>query len=58
MERIISYVSAFGVYQDYYTRVFLNNNTPSEISWIGSVQLFLQYALGVVVGRIFDIGGL
>ncbi|KAF9447281.1 MFS general substrate transporter [Macrolepiota fuliginosa MF-IS2] len=50
------YVSAFGVYQDYYAREFLSNKTPSQISWIGSVQLFLQYALGVVVGRIYDIG--
>ncbi|KXN81984.1 Riboflavin transporter MCH5 [Leucoagaricus sp. SymC.cos] len=50
------YVSAFGVYQDYYTRELLSDKTPSEISWIGSVQLFLQYALGVVVGRIYDLG--
>ncbi|KAF5343740.1 hypothetical protein D9756_011441 [Leucocoprinus leucothites] len=50
------YVSAFGVYQDHYTREFLPNRSPSEISWIGSVQLFLQYALGVVVGRIYDLG--
>ncbi|XP_006455465.1 hypothetical protein AGABI2DRAFT_75392, partial [Agaricus bisporus var. bisporus H97] len=50
------YVSAFGVYQDYYTRDYLSASTPSDISWIGSVQLFLQYALGIVVGRIYDLG--
>ncbi|KAL9708744.1 hypothetical protein Ac2012v2_008124 [Leucoagaricus gongylophorus] len=30
--------------------------TVSPHSWIGSVQLFLQYALGVVVGRVYDLG--
>ncbi|KAF8880778.1 major facilitator superfamily domain-containing protein [Infundibulicybe gibba] len=50
------YISAFGVYQDYYTRDFLNNKTPSDISWIGSFQLFVQYAPGILVGRAFDAG--
>ncbi|KAH8102288.1 major facilitator superfamily domain-containing protein [Cristinia sonorae] len=50
------YVYAFGVYQDYYTREFLTTNSPSEISWIGSLQLFLMYAPGVAVGRAFDGG--
>lgn len=69
-----SYVSAFGVYQDYYSRSFLSQDTPSDIrwgrpskliwsdflivlySWIGSTQLFLQYAAGIFVGRAFDAG--
>ena len=67
-----SYVSAFGVYQDYYTRSFLNTESPSNIryrllsklrrlfnflfSWIGSFQLFMQYAPGMLVGRAFDLG--
>ncbi|KAF9472707.1 MFS general substrate transporter [Pholiota conissans] len=50
------YISAFGVYQDYYTRVFLTHTTPSNISWIGSFQLFMQYAPGILVGRAFDAG--
>ena len=68
------YVSAFGVYQDYYTREFLSHETPSNIrcvdltafnfvlshdffcSWIGSFQLFMQYAPGIFVGRAFDAG--
>ncbi|KAJ7628890.1 major facilitator superfamily domain-containing protein [Roridomyces roridus] len=48
--------NAFGVYQDYYTRNSLSNMTPSDISWIGSLQLCLQYAPGILVGRAFDAG--
>ncbi|KAI0080488.1 MFS general substrate transporter [Panus rudis PR-1116 ss-1] len=50
------YVNAFGVYQDFYTRDFLANKSPSDISWIGSLQLFLMYAFGIAVGRAFDGG--
>ncbi|KAJ6597781.1 major facilitator superfamily domain-containing protein [Mycena vulgaris] len=49
-------IIAFGVYQDYYTRYSLSNKTPSDISWIGSFQLFMQYAPGIIVGRAFDAG--
>ncbi|KAJ7468246.1 major facilitator superfamily domain-containing protein [Mycena galericulata] len=49
-------INAFGVYQDYYTRNSLSNKTPSDISWIGSFQLCMQYAPGVIVGRAFDAG--
>ncbi|KAJ7026804.1 major facilitator superfamily domain-containing protein [Mycena alexandri] len=49
-------INAFGVYQDYYTRYSLSNKTPSDISWIGSFQLCMQYAPGILVGRAFDAG--
>ncbi|GJJ08890.1 hypothetical protein Clacol_003110 [Clathrus columnatus] len=49
-------VYAFGVYQDYYTRVFLNEHNPSTIAWIGSMQLFLLFFLGLPVGKLFDEG--
>ncbi|KAJ7468491.1 major facilitator superfamily domain-containing protein [Mycena latifolia] len=50
------YINAFGVYQDYYTREFLTNKTAADISWIGSFQLAVHYAMGVVVGRAVDAG--
>ncbi|PPQ75732.1 LOW QUALITY PROTEIN: hypothetical protein CVT26_000972 [Gymnopilus dilepis] len=58
------YVSAFGIYQDYYTRIFLSQESPSNIrqvdediyAWIGSFQLFMQYIPGFVIGRAFDAG--
>ncbi|KAF8625091.1 hypothetical protein AX15_005570 [Amanita polypyramis BW_CC] len=51
------YLNAFGVYNDYYVRTYLNEKyTSSEIGWIGSVQLLLIYSMGIVSGRAFDAG--
>ncbi|KAI0800007.1 major facilitator superfamily domain-containing protein [Fomes fomentarius] len=50
------YINAFGVYQDFYVRDFLSHESPSNVSWIGSLQLFLMYAPGVFVGHAFDAG--
>ncbi|KAJ7814203.1 MFS general substrate transporter [Mycena olivaceomarginata] len=47
---------SFGVYQDFYTRTFFPNETPSTISWIGSVQLSLAFGIGVFAGKLFDRG--
>lgn len=49
-------IAAFGVYEDYYTRIFLPEKTPSEIAWIGSMQLFLTFSLGLFSGKLFDEG--
>ncbi|KAF8625318.1 hypothetical protein AX15_005448 [Amanita polypyramis BW_CC] len=50
------YVYSFGVYQDYYTRVFLRQSSPSRISWMGSAQLAIPFAVGIVAGKLFDAG--
>ncbi|RJE27029.1 Major Facilitator Superfamily [Aspergillus sclerotialis] len=50
----IGYVNAFGVYQDYYSTHQLSHRSPSDISWIGSMQTFLLFAAGVVGGPLFD----
>ncbi|KAJ7626267.1 MFS general substrate transporter [Mycena polygramma] len=47
---------AFGVFQDFYTREYLSEKTPSDISWIGSTQLFLDFAIGLPSGRLHDAG--
>ncbi|KAF7347948.1 MFS general substrate transporter [Mycena sanguinolenta] len=44
------------VYQDFYTRTFFPNETPSTISWIGSVQVSLAFLIGVLAGKLFDKG--
>ncbi|KAJ7463728.1 MFS general substrate transporter [Mycena latifolia] len=51
------YAFTFGVYEDYYVRVYLPNHTPSSIAWIGSFQLMMPFFFGPIAGKIFDDGG-
>ncbi|EKG19792.1 Major facilitator superfamily [Macrophomina phaseolina MS6] len=48
------YLSSFGLFQSYYTTSL--SATPSAISWIGSVQIFLVYFVGAFSGRALDVG--
>lgn len=49
-------VNAWGVFQAHYSTDLLSDISPSTIAWIGSVQYALVFALGVMWGRLFDIG--
>ncbi|KAL8786672.1 MAG: hypothetical protein Q9195_008108 [Heterodermia aff. obscurata] len=48
------YINSFGVFQSYYVNAL--NETPSAISWVGSVQIFLLFAIGSASGRATDAG--
>ena len=48
--------NAFGVFQTYYQDDLLRNKTPSQISWVGSLQSFLLIAVGVLSGPAYDAG--
>ncbi|CCM05103.1 uncharacterized protein FIBRA_07310 [Fibroporia radiculosa] len=50
----VGYSTSFGVCQDYY--VLAGASTNSNISWIGSLQLFLTFIVGLPAGRLFDLG--
>ncbi|KAF8152955.1 major facilitator superfamily domain-containing protein [Crassisporium funariophilum] len=51
------YTNAHGVYNDFYVREYLvETSTSSQISWIGSVQLFFVLSVGLYSGRAFDAG--
>ncbi|KAJ2965619.1 hypothetical protein NQ176_g10528 [Zarea fungicola] len=47
-------VNGYGVFQDYYTQVL--SRPPSDIAWIGSVETFLLFSVGVFSGRATDAG--
>ncbi|KAJ7458721.1 major facilitator superfamily domain-containing protein [Mycena galericulata] len=49
-------VLAFGVFQDFYITDFLKSYSASDISWIGSVQVFLELGCGALVGKLYDAG--
>ncbi|ROW00952.1 hypothetical protein VSDG_02890 [Cytospora chrysosperma] len=48
------YLTGFGIYQQYYAANQLKAFTLSDISWIGSVQIFLNFAGGLAAGPILD----
>ena len=51
------WISSIGVFQTYYQEVNLKSSSPSEISWIISVQVFTLTVLAPVNGKIFDSYG-
>lgn len=48
------YINSFGVFQTYYTTAL--NRSPSDISWVGSIQIFLLFFVGTFSGRATDAG--
>ncbi|KAG6850363.1 hypothetical protein H0H93_014317 [Arthromyces matolae] len=52
----LMYFCGLGVFQDFYVREFLPNESPSKIAWIGSFEIALQFLLGIPVGMAFDAG--
>jgi MFS family permease len=49
-------LNTFGAFQSYYSTSLLSSSTPSDISWIGSIQAFLLLLIGVGTGPIYDAG--
>ncbi|PLB38219.1 MFS general substrate transporter [Aspergillus candidus] len=50
--------NSFGVFETYYSHTHLPTSSPSAISWIGSIQLFLTMLVGVFAGWFLDAGHL
>ncbi|TVY75623.1 Aspyridones efflux protein apdF [Lachnellula suecica] len=50
----LGYVNSFGVLQQYYEGHLLSDQSPSNISWIGSLSSFLQLSMGAIAGPLFD----
>ena len=48
------YINSFGVFQTYYVQTI--GRSPSDISWIGSIQVFLLFFIGTASGRATDAG--
>jgi hypothetical protein len=51
---MFGYISAFGVYQDYYTRTHAMSTTRA--SWVGSTQLFFMLFMATPAGKLLDMG--
>ncbi|TVY33068.1 Aspyridones efflux protein [Lachnellula subtilissima] len=48
------FINSFGVFQTYYVEAL--GRPPSDISWIGSFQVFLLFFIGTFTGRLTDAG--
>lgn len=47
-------INSFGIFQTFYVSSL--SRPPSDISWIGSIQVFLLFFLGTFTGRLTDAG--
>ncbi|KAF8636191.1 hypothetical protein AX17_003679 [Amanita inopinata Kibby_2008] len=50
-------MNAFGTFQSWYSTHQLQHMSPSAISWIGSLQLWVFFFSGGIIGRAFDACG-
>ncbi|QSZ31332.1 hypothetical protein DSL72_000895 [Monilinia vaccinii-corymbosi] len=48
------FINSFGVFQTYYVSVL--SRPAADISWIGSMQIFLLFFIGAITGRLTDAG--
>lgn len=46
--------NAYGVFQDFYAQA--HTGSASQISWIGSIQLFFLTSMGLISGKLVDMG--
>ena len=47
--------NGYGVFQRYYLSRF-PSSSPSAVSWVGSIQVFLVFFVGVLAGLLFKSG--
>ena len=47
-------INTFGVFQSYHVETL--GRSPSDISWIGSIEIFLLFFVGALAGRLTDAG--
>lgn len=50
----LGFSNSFGTFEEYYITHQLQGESPSKISWIGSLGSFLPFFCGMVAGPMFD----
>lgn len=50
----LGFANSFGTFEEYYLTHQLLGESPSKISWIGSLNMFLQFFVGMIAGPLFD----
>lgn len=49
-------LTTYGAFQEYYQTELLSDQTPSAISWVGSIQATLIPMVGLATGPLVDVG--
>ncbi|PLN86157.1 MFS monocarboxylate transporter [Aspergillus taichungensis] len=49
-------LSTYGAFQEYYQTTLMPDQSPSNISWVGSIQATMIVMVGVVTGPLVDAG--
>ncbi|KAJ6783646.1 hypothetical protein PWT90_06989 [Aphanocladium album] len=50
-------INCIGTFQGYYQEVYLREYSPSTVSWIPSLQIFIAYVTNPFTGRLYDVYG-
>jgi len=50
----LGFTNTFGTFEAYYLIHQLSDKTPEQVAWIGSLAAFLQFAVGLFAGPLFD----
>ncbi|KUJ10775.1 MFS monocarboxylate transporter-like protein [Mollisia scopiformis] len=50
----VGFINAFGIFEEYYGTVYLPSKSASDISWLGSFNLFIMFGLTLPVGFLND----
>lgn len=50
------YINSYGSLQEYYTSTILQAYSQSDVAWIGAMQYFFIFGVGIFAGRAFDLG--
>lgn len=48
------WINSLGIWQNYYQTHQLSNYSPSSIAWIASIEIFMMFLPGPIVGWAFD----
>ncbi|KAA8651222.1 hypothetical protein EYZ11_005182 [Aspergillus tanneri] len=51
------WVNSVGIFQSYYESHMLSQYSSSTIAWIPSLQIFFMFAMGPIVGKLYDAFG-
>ncbi|KAI5806161.1 major facilitator superfamily domain-containing protein [Geopyxis carbonaria] len=51
------WINCIGIFQGYYQQNQLRDYSPSQVSWISSLEAFCMFVGGAVIGKIFDSYG-